>query len=164
MAAPSLDVDWQAIRMLAVEIGVREAARRLDIDESTVMSRCAREGWLRDLPRSMPLPPTQRPIASNASNPAKIQGDVLKERNGNTRLGHSLAANKLADKFAGMDGDELLQATPALLQAGRHAAQVFGWQTGSTGQQPLRLDILAGQTAVRLEVGSAQDAPDEEHD
>jgi hypothetical protein len=38
-------VNWEAVRMLATEVGAREAARRLGINESTVLSRAKREDW-----------------------------------------------------------------------------------------------------------------------
>ena len=38
-------VNWAAVEMLAMEVGAREAARRLGIKESTVLSRAKREGW-----------------------------------------------------------------------------------------------------------------------
>jgi hypothetical protein len=38
-------VNWEAVKMLAIEVGAREAARRLGMKESTVLSRAKREGW-----------------------------------------------------------------------------------------------------------------------
>jgi hypothetical protein len=38
-------VNWEAVKMLAIEVGAREAARRLGIKESTVLSRAKRDGW-----------------------------------------------------------------------------------------------------------------------
>ena len=38
-------VDREAVRVLAIELGAREAARRLSIKESTVLSWARRYGW-----------------------------------------------------------------------------------------------------------------------
>jgi hypothetical protein len=38
-------VNWEGVHMLAREVGAREAARRLGINESTVLSRAKREDW-----------------------------------------------------------------------------------------------------------------------
>jgi len=35
--------DWETVRVLAIELGAREAARRLGIKESTVLSRARRD-------------------------------------------------------------------------------------------------------------------------
>ena len=37
--------DWEAVRMLAIELGARETARRLGLKESTVLSRARRDEW-----------------------------------------------------------------------------------------------------------------------
>jgi hypothetical protein len=42
-------VNWGAVEILAMEVGAREAARRLGINESNVLSRARRHGW--KLPR-----------------------------------------------------------------------------------------------------------------
>jgi hypothetical protein len=44
---PRAPVDWEAVRVLAIELGAREAARRLGIKESTVLSRARRDKWNR---------------------------------------------------------------------------------------------------------------------
>jgi hypothetical protein len=38
-------IDWEAVRVLAIELGAREAARRLGLNESTVLSRARRDKW-----------------------------------------------------------------------------------------------------------------------
>lgn len=38
-------LDWEAVRVLAIELGAREAARRFDLKESTVLSRAKRNKW-----------------------------------------------------------------------------------------------------------------------
>lgn len=42
-------VNWEAVKVLAIAVGVREAARKCGLSENTVMARCRREGWL-DMP------------------------------------------------------------------------------------------------------------------
>jgi hypothetical protein len=41
-----LNVDWPAVRVLAVAVGVREAARQMGISEDAVRQRSKREGWM----------------------------------------------------------------------------------------------------------------------
>ena len=47
MPAP-LETDREQVRIVAVQIGVREAARQFGLSEETVKSWSKREGWLRD--------------------------------------------------------------------------------------------------------------------
>jgi len=49
VTTPAIEpVNWEAVRMLAISVGVREAARKCGISENTAMTRCRREGWLND--------------------------------------------------------------------------------------------------------------------
>jgi hypothetical protein len=41
-----LNVDWPAVRVLAVAVGVREAARQMQISQDAVRQRSKREGWM----------------------------------------------------------------------------------------------------------------------
>jgi hypothetical protein len=61
MAAPALDVDKDAIKLLAIQHGVREAARMSGLAESTVQHWSRIGKWIADLPRSTPLPASIRP-------------------------------------------------------------------------------------------------------
>jgi len=41
-----LNVDWSAVRVLAVDVGVREAAHQMGIGQDAVRQRSRREGWM----------------------------------------------------------------------------------------------------------------------
>jgi hypothetical protein len=41
-----LNVDWPAVRVLAVAVGVREAAGQMGISQDAVRQRSKREGWM----------------------------------------------------------------------------------------------------------------------
>lgn len=150
----ALDVDWEAVRTLAVAVGVREAARRVGLDESTVQSRSQRERWLADLPRSQPLPPTVLARAtSETMRPSEAMAGALRDMSARTRLGHARVAQAVAEHVETMEGQEALLSMPLILQGAKHAAVVHSW-AGSSGQTPMRLDILAGSgSAVRLTLG-----------
>lgn len=150
----ALDVDWEAIKTLAIAVGIREAARRVGISEESVMQRSSREGWLRDLPRSIPMPPTVMRAVSVVSNPGEAMGQAMKDLNDGTRFGHAKVARKIADKLSQSDEDELLAIMPSVLMAGKHAALVAGNWGGQQGTT-MRLDLLAGTLDVRS--GSAPD-------
>ncbi len=153
---PSLATDWEAVKTLAVAVGVREAARRMGLKQSTVKSQCTRERWLASLPRDVPLPPTVQARASNASkSPSTALAESLREMAQRTRLGHARAAQAVAKHVETFTGEEALTAAPLILQSVRAASLVYGWSAGSNGQQSVRLDLVAGSQgcAVRLEMG-----------
>jgi len=150
--------------MLAVEVGVREAARRMGLSEEAVMKRSSREGWIRDLPRSERLPPTVLQPVSVVRTAPDAQADSIKERDKRSRSNHARAAETVSARIAEMEGDELLATMPAVLQSVKHASVTFGWAVGSNGQQSVRLDLIAnsGGTALRLEMGGSVESESEE--
>jgi len=163
----ALDVDWEAIKILAREIGVRETARRMDIPEATLQARSAREGWIRDIPRSQPLPATMRQTATGATNgpkPSVVHAETLKELAGKTRLGHAKAQAKVAELVETMDAQEVLAMMPGVLQAVKASSILHGWTAGNNGAPSVRLDLIAnsGGTALRLEMGGSVESESEE--
>lgn len=162
----ALDVDREAVKTLAMAVGVREAARRMGLDENTVRQWSAREGWLRDAPRSQPLPPTVlQPVTGVTKSPSQAMGETLKELAGRTRLGHAKAQAKVADLVSEMDAQEVLMSMPAILQGVKASSILHGWTAGSSGQPSVRLDLVSGSngTAMRLDIG-ASEAPEDDED
>jgi hypothetical protein len=130
----ALDVNWEAVRMLAQTIGVREAARRMGISEDAVMQRSKREGWLRDLPRSQPLPQTVLKTVSNVISAPEAAANYLKEVLTQTRTNHAkiaLVASSELCKVAEAEPAALLvpETAQTLLTHAKHAALAGSWQS-----------------------------------
>ena len=58
-----VNVDWPAVRVLAVVVGVREAARQMGISEAAVRQRSKREGWM-----ASPKTVVQRALAKRVTS------------------------------------------------------------------------------------------------
>ena len=89
-----LPVSREAVRILALSIGAREAARRLGMKESTLLS------WSHRLKWKLPRRKVGRPPLHLKVSP----GDVLldyKRRGGLTRMDMATAAARAADRLAG---------------------------------------------------------------
>ncbi len=83
--------DHEAVRTLAIQIGVRPAARKLNLNENTVRAWSKREGWF-ELPT---LPPTHNDskAATSATKPGDValqtlHSDISKSRSKLARLAH----------------------------------------------------------------------------
>jgi hypothetical protein len=86
-------VSREAVRVLALSIGAREAARRLGIKESTLLS------WSHRLKWRLPRHKVGRPPLDLKVSP----GDVLldyKRRRGLTRMDMATAAARAAERLA----------------------------------------------------------------
>lgn len=144
-AGQAVPIDKDQVRIVAVAVGVREAARQFGLPEGTVQFWSAKEGWLREQEQvsTVQEQALERKRESMGYQPTSTNAvDVLAKYNGETRLGHATAAAKVAGKLQQMDADELFISAPLLAQHAKHASTIFGW-----GQSDLsvavRLDVIA---------------------
>ena len=105
-----LNVDWSAVRVLAVAVGVREAARQMQISEDAVRQRSKREGWMTSAKaaaqRALAKPVTNvTRVSPNAMSPADALATVLSERKERSKLGLSKYAAEAAERAGESDGD-----------------------------------------------------------
>ena len=117
-------VDREAVRVLAIELGAREAARRLKLNPNTVLSWARRYDWKL---------PDRRDIGRPAINPSALSlqsGDVLldehKRLEGQTKTALMQTLHKAAQavaRKAPLDISNMGQFRDACLSA----ARMFGW-------------------------------------
>jgi hypothetical protein len=160
----ALDVNWNEVRMLAQTIGVREAARRMGIPEGAVMVRSSREGWLRDLPRSKPLPPSVRQAVSGVSSAPQAAVNYLKDVITQTRTNHAkvalIASNEILSVAEVAPAQLLVQETAqTLLTHAKHAALAGGWQDQAPTAK-INLTVTGAENPVTLEAEIVSQDPD----
>ena len=116
--------DREAVRVLAIELGAREAARRLKLNPNTVLSWARRYNWKL---------PDRRDIGRPAINPSALSlqsGDVLldehKRLEGQTKTALMQTLHKASQAVARkdpLDITNMAQFRDACLSA----ARMFGW-------------------------------------
>jgi len=89
-------VNREAVHILALSIGAREAARRLGIKESTLLS------WSHRLKWKLPLRKVGRPPLELKVSPADLLLEY-KRRGGLTRMDMARAVAQAAERLAGTD-------------------------------------------------------------
>jgi hypothetical protein len=118
-------VNKEGVRMLAIELGAREAARRLGIKENTVLSWARRGKWK--------LPKRKGGGARALTSHAK-PGDALiaahEDLERATRAGLMQALRKAAEAAGGREALDVENAAQ-LRDVCLAAARVFGWRDGS---------------------------------
>lgn len=145
MPAP-LNVDREAVKTLAIAVGVREAARQLSIPEPTVQSWSLRGNWF----AKPALPPTMLRPASGASiSPSRALSDTLADDSKRTRLGFAKAARKAAEHLAEADADTILKRSKSMLDAAKTAATVHGWAGNQQAAGGIHIGVLTGQVAIQ---------------
>jgi hypothetical protein len=146
-------VDWEAVRVLAIELGAREAARRLGIKESTVLSRARRDRW--NLPKRKGGATLKKASAITLQSKP---GDVLiashKELEGATKTGLMLTAAKAATKAAQKPPLEVVN-TSQFRDLANSSSRIFGWNT-KAGPQTQFNQVVISQEQLR-EIGMLRD-------
>ncbi len=143
-ATPEVKVSWDAVRALAVAVGVREAARRLGISEAATRKRCQREGWLKDdtvrQATAQSVAMRSQPVCRQVS-PAQAIAMELASQNMETRVGFSRAMAGVAKYVSNRDPEENLADAGNVKAAAQTAGLVHAW----ADQQPasrIRLEVL----------------------
>lgn len=132
----ALALDREQVRIVAMAVGVREAARQFELPESTVQSWSARGNWFGELDEEKEAQELaiNRVRESQELRPAatRTAAEVLRSYDGDTRFHLARGLNKGAKTIGNMDGQEILMAAPLISQVAKSAALVHGWNADST--------------------------------
>lgn len=116
--------------MLAVAVGVREAARQMELPEATVQAWSARYGWFES--QVVALPPTMKGATVATKAPDALE-NVLRERHKKTRLGLSKYVRDAAHVAAKSKGD--LNLAPAVKAVADIMGKVWPQEAATTNIQ-----------------------------
>ena len=146
----AIEIDRDQVKMLALSVGCREAARKLGINEATVRQWSKRGKWFAHL--TQPLPPPEKPLSMRpvtvvTTSPAAVLSNTLAELGNATRLAGAKAVRNALEHAAGLDGESALAASRNVKDAIGGAAQLHGWGAGDGG--PTQINILGGQNVIQ---------------
>lgn len=142
-----LDVDWPAVRVLAVAVGVREAARQMGISQDAVRQRSKREGWMAS-PKAVAQRALAKPVTSvspNVLSPADALANVLNDRKERSKLGLAKYTAEAAEEAA------LHQDKLGIARNVRDVAAVRStlWPEDHNERGILNIAFLTGEIPVR---------------
>jgi hypothetical protein len=123
----SKTVNKEAFRMLAVEIGLNEACRKLDVPIPTGKSWARRGGW--QLPKRPGGRPGRTLSASSLHPVAEALVETHKELETKTKTGLMQTAAKAAEHAAEKPPLDVSN-TSQLRDLAQSAARIFGWGDG----------------------------------
>jgi hypothetical protein len=146
------------VRVLALAVGVREAARQMGISQDAVRQRSKREGWIAS-PKAVAQRALAKPVTGvspTALSPADALASVFSERKDRTKLGLSKYVAEAAEKAADLPKDKLnvagkvrdVAAIPQTLWPEERSQEIFG------------LAMLSGQAEPKLIEGKVIDSDD----
>jgi len=141
--------DREAVRVLAIELGAREAARRLGLNPNTVLSWAKRYNW--------ELPNRKGGVTKASANAITLQskpGDVLltvhKELEGRTKTGLAQATAKASEHAAEQDGATNLAQSGKLRDLASAAARIFGWDANRTSAVTLNQVVVSQEQLEQI--------------
>jgi hypothetical protein len=142
----SKTVNKEAFRMLACEIGLNAACRKLDVPIPTGKSWARRGGW--QLPKRTGGRPCRALNASSASSLHPIADALVsthKELDSRTKTALAQATARAAEGAAKSEKPIDVTSTSHLRDLAQSAARVFGWTEGPQVQVNTQLCITAEQ-------------------
>ncbi len=139
-------VNWEAVRVLAAVVGVREAARRMGIKECTARQRSAREGWLAtpEAKQVNKMAVAQRSgitAAGNHLSPAALIHAEIAQLGSKTRLSLARGVAKATEHVETLSGSDILEKSGDVKAIAQTADLVHGWKDAAP-QVKIRLDVL----------------------
>src|SRR5678809_146391 len=136
-------VDREAVKTLAVAIGVREAARKLGLNEDTVCSWARRGKWFAPTPT-----PKSQAIDLQALHATPSM--ALASYGKSTRLHLAKASHKASEHLAEQPAEAILDRSQAMRHVSAVASQVHGWEQNQGQQGALDIQVLTGEVGIRV--------------
>lgn len=159
----ALEIDHEQVKIVALAIGMREAARQYCLSEATVAAWSVKEGWFaaQEAQQATIEAAKQSLRERQGLQAVSSASDILKEFGQKTRLGMAKSVNKAVEMAENMSGEALFESANNLKALAGTAALVHSWSAGSSGPS-MRLDLLAQTIDLRLDgpTPEQQDIPD----
>jgi hypothetical protein len=141
-------IDRESVRVLAIELGAREAARRLKLNENTVLGWARKDNWQ--------LPKRNGAFKATLAKSVKLKerpGDVLlashKELGEQTKSSLARAAAKSAAEAA-INEPLPVRSTGHLRDLANAAASIFGWDAGKSQTMTFNTMVVDPETLQRI--------------
>jgi len=141
-------INKEAFRMLAVEIGLNAACRKLDVPIPTGKSWARRGGW--QLPKRPGGRPGRTLSASSLHPVAEALVDTHKELEGRTKTGLAQATAKASEHAAEQDGATNLNCSGKLRDLASAAARIFGWDANGTSAVTLNQVVVSQEQLEQI--------------
>src|SRR5438874_3482728 len=141
-------VNKEAFRMLALEIGLNAACRKLDVPIPTGKSWARRGGW--QLPKRPGGRPGRTLSASSLHPVAEALVDTHKELEGRTKTGLAQATAKASEHAAEQDGATNLNCSGKLRDLASAAARIFGWDANGTSAVTLNQVVVSQEQLEQI--------------
>jgi hypothetical protein len=122
------NIDREAVRMLAIQCGVREAARRCGLKEDRVRQWSKRYHWLQQK-----APEQKRATVTTVTKPGDILLKTLQSESEATKLALARAARKASVHASKQKPATILRQAKNLRDTAAYASQTHSWEAKQSG-------------------------------
>lgn len=143
--------DREAVKTLAIAVGVREAARQTGINQNTILSWSKRDQWFVDPPKPQSVQVQQGKAISAIKQPSTALTEILAERKDQTKLNLSKYAVE-ASKDAAEHKDKL-KISRQVKDAAAVASHVWPEEKSNDAGLSLQVLSIGGELSVNLNRG-----------
>lgn len=155
----------EAVKMLALEIGIRAAAREMGLDEHRVLKWSQRDPqgpWTIQAQTQQLSPSARMPsqvVSSSSSSPSAALRTSLATLGAKTRLNLAKAAHRGAKSLKRQPGEAIVRQAGNLAQLTTAAAKLHGWEEQQGTQGSVDVQVLSQEGAIRVRTtsGTPQD-------
>jgi hypothetical protein len=133
-------VDRESVRLLAIELGVREAARRCGLSEDRVRKWSSRYKWLEQR-----APKQQQAAVTVVTKPGDVLLATHKDLEERTKSGLAQATARAAEAVANAAEPLPINNTAHLRDLAQSAARIFGWDNNDKPGVQLNQQFVISQ-------------------
>lgn len=140
----ALEVDKDAVKLVAFQIGVREAARQFGLDEERVLKWSQREKWGEQfalVKQRTAVAMDEKRGSSNVRSPL----EVLASLGDRSKLRAAKVGDNTLKAIGKRKEDRLIASAPAYLATVNALAKVHGWGEAPASTVNLAVQINAAQ-------------------
>lgn len=143
----------EAVKTLAIAVGVRESARQTGINENTILSWSKRDNWFKDtiVPKPNTITNPNNGTAINAIKPSVALANLLEEDNRETKLSLSRGIRRIAKHIENEKEDRLFEKADRVKNVVSSASQLHNWEAKEEGSGVLPgLKVYSQQTVIQV--------------
>jgi hypothetical protein len=147
-----LNINREAVRCLALVVGVREAARQMHLPRETVQAWSTRYNWFKS-----PLAPSA-PIS-----PSDALARSIRQMGGTTKFHLAKSTDKASRRMSKKHANDIIENSDKLTHLVNAASKIHGWEAEQKQEGSLTLSLLSGRggrTRIAIETESEQSAED----
>jgi len=149
----AIAIDHEQVRSVALQVGVREAARQFGLKASVVMKWSAEEKWFAHLQAAKDA---QLALQAKQGITVKTSGDVMLGYGEKTKLNSAKTLYKTSKGFAKKTPDELLKLTQQVKNNVDSAAKVFGWEEKQDHRTLVNINLLSSDYRETKDVSDCE--------